>query len=212
MRSSMKELTLRSMAARPPTVPGTCFVALLRGLNVGAHNRLSMADLAAAFSTHGALDVRTYIQSGNVVFRSSRPHAARVATAVTRGLADQFGIHVPMTLRTGSDLIEVTTHNPFLPHAEPETLHVAFLAQTPKKACAAALDANRSPKDSFRLVGSELYLHLPNGVSNSKLTTAYLDATLGTTVTVRNWRTILALAELCRAILNPTASPIRRKS
>ena len=175
----------------------TVYVALLRGINVGGKNALRMAALVEIFSRAGCEDVRTYIQSGNVVFSARPTTAERIPSLVTAEIADRFGIRTPIVLRSSGELRRATSANPFLKAgAAPDALHVAFLADLPHRARRSALDPRRSPGDSFSLRGRELYLHLPNGVARTKLTNAYIDSTLGTTSTLRNWRTVLKLLEM----------------
>jgi len=172
-------------------------VALLRGINVGGKNRLRMADLVALLEEAGARDARTHLQSGNAVFAASRALAERLPRRLSAALAREHGLTVPVVLRSARELAAVAAHNPFLDEgADPSTLAVAFLAERPARSALAALDPERSPGDRLVARGRELYLHFPNGAARSKLTNAYLDRTLGTTSTVRNWRTVRALADL----------------
>ena len=171
-------------------------VALLRGINVGGKNRLPMAALTAMFERAGGREVRTYIQSGNVVFRASAREAAQVGTRVSAAIAKELGLRVPLVLRSAAELRAVAAGNPFLADEDEGRLHVAFLADTPRAAARAALDPERSPPDRFLLKGRDLYLCCPNGMARTRLTNDYLDRTLGTVSTVRNWKTVLALCEL----------------
>jgi uncharacterized protein (DUF1697 family) len=156
-----------------------------------------MAELASTFEAAGCRDVRTHLQSGNVVFRASRTAAARVASAVSGAIAGRHGLRVPVVLRTGAELRAAAEGNPFLrAGAPPETLHVVFLADRPSAAAAAALDPARSPPDAFEVRGREVYLRCPGGLARTRLTTGWFDARLGTTSTVRSWRTVLALAAM----------------
>lgn len=184
-------------APRParPSPPGAApHVALLRGINVGGRHRLPMADLAAAFAAEGCAEVRTYIQSGNVLFLAPAARVAAVAGAVEAALAARFGFRAPVVIRSAAELARVARGNPFLAAgADPATLHVAFLAGRPAPGRVAALDPRRSPPDAFAVRGREVYLHLPDGVARSKLTSSWLDAALATTSTLRNWRTVLEL-------------------
>jgi len=180
-----------------PADRATAHVALLRGINVGGKNGLPMQSLRALFADAGCSDVRTYIQSGNVIFRASPSLARRIPAVIEQAISDQFGLRVPVVTRTTAGLRDVVIGNPFLPRAtDTATLHVAFLGAKPTEAQVATLDPNRSPPDEFAVRGREIYLRLPNGVGRSKLTNAYLDSKLGTTSTLRNWRTVLRLAEL----------------
>jgi uncharacterized protein (DUF1697 family) len=174
-------------------------VALLRGINVGGKHSVPMKELAALFTKCGCSEVATYIQSGNVVFctrESSKLDAATIAARIEMN----FGFPVPVILRTADEMEAVIRRNPF-PKADPdkERLHVSFLLSEPTAAQIASLDPNRSPGDTFKVLGREIYLLLPNGAGNSKLTNAYFDSKLKTTSTARNWRTVLKLLEMARA-------------
>lgn len=172
-------------------------VALLRGINVGGKNKLPMSALVELCEQSGCRDVRTYIQSGNVVFQASPAARKRLPTALAAAITERFGYQVPVVVRSAAELSEVAKRHPLHDRrADPKTLHVAFLAAKPTAVQAAALDPNRSPPDRFLLQGRDLYLCCPNGMARTKLTNAYLDRTLGTVSTVRNWNTVLTLAEL----------------
>jgi len=169
-------------------------VALLRGVNVGGKNRLPMAPLAAMFEAAGCRNVRTYIQSGNVVFEAApRGLAARIEAAILK----DFGFAAPVTLRTRGEFEAVVRGNPFLPGADESHLYVGFLAGVPAPQAVKKLDPRRSPPDRFQVIGREVYLLLPNGVGRSKLTNAWFDRALETVCTIRNWRTVKQLLAMC---------------
>jgi len=185
----------RRVRARPSG--GDVLVALLRGINVSGKNPLPMADLTRIFERAGAVEIRTYIQSGNVVFRATPKVAKSIAHDVSKAIHQGPGWQVPVVIRSAEELRQVPRDNPFLNAvAEPTTLHVAFLATTPDPARVAALDPKRSPPDRFVLRGRDVYLHCPNGIGRSKLTNAYFDAALNTVSTMRNWRTVQSLLDL----------------
>lgn len=175
-------------------------IALLRGINVGGRNKLPMKALVPIFEAAGCQGVRTYIQSGNVVFSAPSPAGQRVPEKVAAAILEQFGLRVPVILRTASELGAILHTNPFL-GVDPggRSLHVAFLADQPTPENIAQLDPSRSPPDEFAVIGREIYLRFPNGTARSKFTTTYFDTRLGTTSTVRNWRTVLNLAEMSAA-------------
>jgi uncharacterized protein (DUF1697 family) len=162
-------------------------LALLRGINVGGKAKLPMRDLVAIFAACGATNIRTYIQSGNVLFESAQP--AKVTAAVTRQIATRFGYPGLIVLRSADELRLAFAVNPF-DDASPEALHVYFLADAPKETAIHALDPNRSPGDRFAVLGREIYLHLPNGMARTKLTNAWFDTKLKTVSTARNWTTV----------------------
>ncbi|MCY4409149.1 MAG: DUF1697 domain-containing protein [Caldilineaceae bacterium] len=175
-------------------------VALLRGINVGGKNRLPMQELVALFVDAGCEDVRTYIQSGNVVFRTGPAGGEDISSVISASILDHFGYRVPVVVRTARELQKIAQGNPFVAAgAEKDKLHVMFLAELPDSASVEALDPERSPGDEFAVMGREIYLHCPNGVARSKLTNSYFDSRLSTTSTSRNWRTVQKLLELAAA-------------
>lgn len=181
--------------AMPPKP--TLHVALMRGLNVGGKNRLPMRDLAAIFDRAGATDVRTCIQSGNVVFATTPAAAKQIPGMVHQALEAEFDIRSPVIVRSAREFAAVLANVPDDPaFADETTRHIVFLDARPTKATATALDPDRSPGDSFTLVNREIFLALPNGAARSKLTNDYFDRTLQTISTARNWRTVLKLAEM----------------
>ncbi len=172
------------------------YAALLRGVNVGGKNRLPMADLAAIFTAAGCARVRTYIQSGNVVFEATENELRNVAANVEAEVAKRFGFRCVFVTRLREEIEAVLKSSPFSAEADEKWLHVYFLAQVPTKVAVAGLDAERSPGDRFHVAGREVYLLLPNGMARTKLTNAFFDGKLKTMSTARNWATVKKLAEM----------------
>jgi uncharacterized protein (DUF1697 family) len=166
-------------------------VALLRGVNLGAKARVPMAELRQELTALGFEDVVTYIQSGNVVFRTAQK--ARAAAKIEKRIASKFGLKIAVMLRTLPELRRIAKGNPFS-KADTSKLHVVFLAGKPKKG--AKLDPDRSPGDEFAVKGSEVYLRLPDGAGRTKLSNDYIERALGVQGTQRNWNTLLKLIEL----------------
>jgi uncharacterized protein (DUF1697 family) len=169
-------------------------LALLRGINVGGKNKLPMRDLSGLFVEAGCENVRTFIQSGNVVFTANPRVSKNLSAVLTAKIEERFGLRVPVILRTAQQLHDVVSNNPY-PRLE-DMLHVVFLADLPSPAKAAALNPQRSPPDTFVVRGQEIYLYLPNGAGNSKLTNAWFDSKLSTVSTARNWRTVNSLLKM----------------
>jgi len=165
------------------------YVALLRGINVGGKHLLPMKDLAALFGAAGCTGVRTFIQSGNVLFTAEPAVAAGLPERVAAAIRERFAISAPVLLRTADELREVARHNPW--PGEEAIVQVLFLAGTP-----GSLAPGSMGEDSFVVRGREVYLRLPNGAARTKLTNAWFDSRLGTTSTGRNWRTVTKLIEL----------------
>jgi uncharacterized protein (DUF1697 family) len=175
------------------------YIALLRGINLGARNKVAMADLRALFSGLGAEDVTTYVQSGNVVFKS--PEAAGpLVEVIEKSIRRDLGLSVSVMLRTRSQMAKVLAGNPFGGQKGDATkLHVTFLAAKPAGARVRKLDPKLSAPDEFRVVGGEIYLLCPNGYGRSQFSNAYFEKELGVTATTRNWRTVTRLAEIAGA-------------
>jgi uncharacterized protein (DUF1697 family) len=174
----------------------TSYIALLRGINVGGHNKISMKELQVALTEAGFRDVRTYIQSGNILFKSPNIESA-VADGVRHTIADAFGLRIPVVVRTAEEWADVAERQPFPSDlADLSRWYVTFFDHFPK---VVDLDPNRSPGDSFVVVGREAHLYLSGGVANTKLSHDWFEKQLDVTATARNWNTVLKLRELARA-------------
>jgi uncharacterized protein (DUF1697 family) len=177
----------------------TNYLALLRGVNVGGKNKLPMKALAEMFVAAGCHNVRTYIQSGNVLFAADPSIATKLPARIASRIEADFGYRTPVVLRTADQLATIVANNPFrVSEATLDSLHVLFLADPPGPSRVASLDPNRSPPDAFIFRGQEVFLHCPNGVARTKLTNAYFDSKLATISTGRNWRTVTKLLVLMR--------------
>lgn len=171
-------------------------IVLLRGVNLASRNRVAMPKLREALARAGFQDVRTYVQSGNVVL-SSRASPKTVARKVERAIADSFGLEIDVVVRTRDELAEVVKRNPLAKVAkDPKRYQVSFLAaeldlDVVKKMAASAVASER-----FVHVGRELYAWHPEGVARSKLWAQLAGPKLGVTATARNWTTVTKLLEL----------------
>lgn len=168
-------------------------VALIRGVNV-AGRKLPMAELRELVESLGFDDVRTYIQSGNVLFSGKRPAPAVLEAAIER----RFGLEVDVMLRSPAQIERALERNPF-PDADRSKLHVGFMATKPTPAAVAGLDGGPFLPEEFAVVGAELYLHLPNGMGRTKLPD-YVIRRLKVPTTLRNWNTVTKLAELAKNV------------
>lgn len=178
----------------------TVFVALLRGINVGGAGKLAMADLRGIAEGCGFADVRTYVQSGNVVFRA-RGSAMDVTAQLRGAIAAASSVDPPIAIRTDRQLSEVVTACPFDDTAH---VHVTFLlegatASTPK------LDEDGFTPERFEVRGRETYLYLPSGIGRSNLAQALSRGAAAGAGTTRNWRTVTKLA-----VMADEASAARR--
>jgi uncharacterized protein (DUF1697 family) len=170
-----------------------------------------MPDLIEIFLKSGCTDVRTYIQSGNVIFGAGPELAARLPDMITKQIDKRFGHQVPVISRSISEMRDVVRNNPFLEEgAAEDVLHVMFLEVLPKAGAAKSLDPDRSPPNRFAVRGKEVYLLFPRGFARNKLTSSYFDSKLGTVGTVRTWRTVTKLLELMEGN-DPTPNRLRQR-
>jgi uncharacterized protein (DUF1697 family) len=179
----------------------TVYVSMLRGVNVGGNSRIKMGGLKELYASLGLRDVRTLLNSGNVLFRSSLQDRARLAKRLAQEIARRFDLDTEILLRTLPELTMLVERGPALSERrDPSKLLVMFLTGVPdRKAQAALLKAHHGP-EIIEIRGPEIYLYYPNGVGRSKLTNAFVEAELGLAGTARNWNTIRKLIEAGEAL------------
>ncbi|SCK42997.1 DUF1697 domain-containing protein [Streptomyces sp. WMMB 322] len=172
----------------------TTYAALLRGINVGGHKKVPMAELRDLMAGLGWSDVRTYLQSGNAVFTTGD---ADPGDRLERAVADRFGFEVRCLVRTAAELRAVADACPY-PAAEldPAKLVVLFLEEAPGESHFGSLDGARFAPDTFEHVGSAVYCYFPDGMGRSKLPSALESVSPKVVMTGRNWRTVQRLIEL----------------
>lgn len=172
------------------------YVALLRGINVGGNGSLPMRELVAAMEATGARNVRTYIQSGNAVFESAEKNVARLSKKLSAEILKRRGFEPYVHLLTREALARAIAENPF-PEAvvDPGSLHLGFLAASPKSPDLKKLSSLKKESERFHLAKSVFYLHAPEGIGRSKLA-ASSEKLLGVPMTDRNWRTVSTLMEI----------------
>lgn len=170
------------------------FIALIRGINVGGNKKVKMADLKLSCEDLGLRDVRTLLQSGNVVFRTTRSDRAKLA----KDIEGVLGVEAKVILRNAAELRAAIAANPMPDAAQREPSHyvIVFLSDKPTAAAMQSLrDAYKGP-EPMALHGAELYIDYGAGMGTSKLTITLIERKLGATGTARNWNTITKLAEL----------------
>lgn len=175
------------------------YIALFRGINVGGHNLLPMKALKLLLEANDCADVQTYVQSGNVMFRSSISDARRQAKTLTALVSKRYGFAPRVLVLTLAELESAAAGNPF-PEADgnPKSLHLFFLAEQPKTAQLTLCEAVKTKTERFVLKGKVFYLLTPDGFGTSKLA-ARAEKLLGVDATARNWRTVTALLGLARS-------------
>jgi uncharacterized protein (DUF1697 family) len=178
----------------------TTWVAFLRGINVGGANILLMKDLTSSLEKSGLFSVRTYIQSGNIVFQSPEIDASPLAKRMRTSILERHGLEPRVLLLKASELEHAAASNPF-PQAEanPKSLHLYFLAELPLNPNLEALHRVQSSKESFVLDGRVFYLHAPDGIGRSKLA-EQAERRLGVDATARNWNTVCKVLDMVRRL------------
>jgi uncharacterized protein (DUF1697 family) len=177
-------------------MPPNTYVALLRGINVGGNSSLPMKELVATLEETGAQKVRTYIQSGNAVFESAEKDSARLSRQLSAEIKKRRGFEPYVHILTLETLAKAIAENPF-PEAviDPASLHLGFLASSPKNPDLEKLSGLKKESERFQLTESVFYLHAPEGVGRSKLA-ASSERLLGVPMTDRNWRTVRKVMEM----------------
>lgn len=175
----------------------TTFIALLRGINVGGHNRVPLSALRAACEGHGWTGTQTYIQSGNLLLRaaSSPP---RLEDDLERLIERTFGLRIAVIVRTAAEWSASIRGNPFpdASRTEPNAVMLALSKAPPRKDAVKELTARAAAGERVERAGDDLWIHFARGMGRSKLSPQVLDRLVGSPVTMRNWRTALKLEEL----------------
>ena len=171
--------------------PITIFISLLRGINVSGYRVIKMDALKSACSEIGLENVRTYVQSGNLVFESNLSDIKEVSQSISRKIHESFGFDVPVITITAKELEQVIAGNPFSKKSSMDStfFHVAFLSEAPNAQSIEKLQEIEVKRDEFALIGKAMYLYCPDGYSKSRLTNSFLEARLKVTATTRNWKT-----------------------
>jgi uncharacterized protein (DUF1697 family) len=169
-------------------------VSLLRGINVGRANRITMPNLRAIYEQLGCRDVTSYVQSGNVIL-SSPDAPVELSRRVEIALERQHGLKIRILGRTGVELRRIVAANPY-PAAQDTQHHLVFLSGPVHPAGLATLSRLAADDEEFTVVAGELHLLQPNGMGRSKLGQALTERNLGVIATARNWRTVLHLLGL----------------
>ena len=177
------------------------YIALLRGINVGGKHKLPMSALKLLLEECGCVDVRTYIQSGNVILNSAVRAREVLEQQITAAISKRHGFAPRVLLLTGAELEKAAAANPFPQAAEkPTSVHLVFLDAPSKNPDVKSLEALRTGSEAFALKGKVFYLYTPDGIGRSKLAERagrFLGVESGT---ARNWRTVTTLLGMVKAV------------
>jgi uncharacterized protein (DUF1697 family) len=178
------------------------YIALLRGVNLVKHNRMKMDALRAVCESLKLRDVRTYIQSGNIVFRAKETDALKLATRIEAAIEAEFGFRPPVILRTTAEWRDAIARNPFAARSgiEHGKLLVHFLASDPGHEAREKARGVPGAPEELHVMERELYIHFPNGMARPKLSMPAVERALKVTGSGRNWNSVLALLEMAEAL------------
>lgn len=179
-------------------------ISMLRGVNVGGHNKIKMDALRALYESLKFTGCQTHIQSGNVIFKTKERNLAKLTSQIQTAIERSFGFRPEVILRTSDELRDVIARNPFAKRRsiEPGKLLVTFLASPPTAQARDNLLRLKTDPEELRIDGSELYIFYPNGMGRSKLSGSLIERTLKVSGTGRNWNSVtkmLAIADMLAA-------------
>ena len=176
------------------------YISLLRGINVSGQKKIIMKDLKALYASLGFENVVTYIQSGNVIFKSNQSEDVLIEL-IEKAIANKYGFDVPVQIRSASEFEQIVKSSPFteLDLVEEGTrVMVTFLASPPSTESVAKLMTYVKEPERLIIVRREVYLHCPNGYGKTKLSNVFIENKLKVKATTRNWKSVTKLHELGR--------------
>ena len=179
------------------------YIAILRGINVSGSKLLKMTELKAMLEKLGFEDVVTYIQSGNVIFKTSKKNLPeKISETIEKAIQKKFGFDVPVITTSAGELKKVIDNNPFMKKKgiQLDKLHVTFLGTLPESSLVKAIEKLDFSPDEFMIVGREIYLHCPGGYGNTKLSNNFFEHKLKVRATTRNWNTVNKLCAMAMEI------------
>jgi len=177
-------------------------ISMLRGVNVGGHNKISMAELRATYESLGLKEAQTFVQSGNVVFRTKERNVAALPKRIEDAIEQRLGFRCDVVVRTPAELKDVIARNPFgkRRNVDPGKLLVTFLANHPTAEARDQVLKIKTDPEELHIDGREVYIYFPNGMGRSKLSWPTIGKKLGTTGTGRNWNSVTKLLEMAEKL------------
>ncbi len=175
------------------------YISILRGINVSGQKRILMSDLKALYGGLNFKDVTTYIQSGNVIFKSDiKATNQALAKKIENAIYEKYNFNVPVIIRSVEEIKNIISSNPFLKikDTDSEKLHVTFLSDIPDPQSSERIKEYNYPPDEFIMLGKDVFLYCPVSYGDTKLSNKFFEAKLKVSATTRNWRTINKLLEI----------------
>jgi uncharacterized protein (DUF1697 family) len=174
------------------------YIALLRGINVSGHKMIKMDELKRVLCALNFSNIRTYIQSGNIIFETEKQDSTFLEKQIGEIIFKNFGFSIPAVIRNREELEKIHKKNPFLgKRNEPvDKLHVTLLSEEPDPLYLKKMEGSLFLPDEFVISGREVYLFCPNGYGRTKLTNTFFENRLKLTATTRNWKTIETMLKM----------------
>ena len=178
------------------------YISFLRGINVGGHKKIPMKELAAMYQAAGLENVRTYIQSGNVIFKHTESQVQELQQTIESAISAYFKFDVSVIIRNIEEIKNILVNNPFLNEGnlDPTNLYLALLQAAPSQDSFASLSNDISTNDRFSISGKEIYIFCPEGFGNTKFNNQFFEKKLKTPSTIRNWRTMQEMLRISQEI------------
>lgn len=176
------------------------YIALLRGINVSGHKRIKMEDLRNLFETLGFENVKSYVQSGNVIFNYRLIDKLELTSQIENRINEIFGFSIKIFILTVDELENIINNNPFAgePNIEIDKLHITLLSSIPETITVDSLAIKKEENEKFFIISKIVYLYCPNGYGVTKLNNAMFEKKLKTVATTRNWKTTNYLLEISK--------------
>ena len=177
------------------------YISLLRGINVSGKNSIKMDALKNSFAQLGLKDIKTYIQSGNIVFRYKKEVPQKLAGRIKEQIQNDFSIDVPVQVFSLDKFKQLVAGNPFATESSKDIsfMHVTLLAAAPENPDISAIESKKAAGEEIAIFGDAVYLYCPIGYGRTKLNNNFLESKLKVSATTRNWKTTLKLLELASA-------------
>lgn len=177
------------------TISMNTYISMLRGINVSGQKQVRMADLKNLYESMGFENVRTYVQSGNVIFESAEKDEAKLSKQIEAKIEETFGFSVPVLVRTAQDFKRIVENHPFTKE-DPARVLVTFLHERPARSKLDDLSSYEDKVDQFAIGEQEIFLFCPGGYGKTKLSNTFFEKKLGVAATTRNWKTVNMLYEM----------------
>lgn len=178
------------------------YIAILRGINVSGHKMIKMEALRNILEDLKFKNIKTYIQSGNIVFQDKKTDTDVLAKKIAKTISENFNFEVPVMVKEEKEFIDVLNNNPFLTKRKEDIskLHVTFLSDVPEKVNVDKIKEGSYQSDEFIIKEKAVYLFCPDGYGNTKLNNTFFENKLKVTATTRNWKTITELVNMANEL------------